>query len=63
MSKTHSTAPVAFKRSCCLETTLAYMESKMSLIAKGEETAGLLPDYPGFGIEPGTVPIVHGSDR
>ena len=58
MSKTPFTAPSAFKRSSSLKTTLAYMGSNMSLIAKGEETGGRFALME-FHSRPGNEPPPH----
>ena len=58
MSKTPFTAPSAFKRSPSLKTTLAYMGSNMSLLAKGEETGGCLALME-FHSRPGNEPPPH----
>lgn len=58
MSKTPSTAPSAFKRASSLRTTLAYMGSNMSLIAKGEETGGRFALME-FHSRPGNEPPPH----
>jgi quercetin dioxygenase-like cupin family protein len=58
--KTSSTTPSAFKRSSSLKTTVAYMGSTMSLLAKGEETGGrvaLMEFYSRPGNEP--PPHIH----
>ena len=58
MSKTPFTAPSAFKRSPSLKTTLAYMGSNMSLLAKGEETGGRFALME-FHSRPGNEPPPH----
>jgi hypothetical protein len=58
VSKTPFTAPSAFKRSPSLKTTLAYMGSNMSLLAKGEETGGRFALMQ-FHSRPGNEPPPH----
>ena len=58
MSKTASTATSAFKRSSSLKTTLAYMGSNMSLMARGEETGGRFALME-FRSRPGNEPPPH----
>jgi mannose-6-phosphate isomerase-like protein (cupin superfamily) len=58
VSKKASTAPTAFKRSPSLKTTLAYMGSNMSLLAKGTETGGRLALME-FHSRPGNEPPPH----
>ena len=58
MSKTPFTVPSAFKRSPSLKTTLAYMGSNMSFLAKGEETGGCLALME-FHSRPGNEPPPH----
>jgi quercetin dioxygenase-like cupin family protein len=61
VNKTPSRAPSAFKRSPSLETTLAYMGSNMSFLAKGEETGGCLALME-FHSRPGNEPPPHIHD-
>ena len=58
MSKTRLQRPSAFKRSSSLKTTLAYMGSNMSFLAKGEETGGRLALME-FHSRPGNEPPPH----
>jgi len=58
VSKTLCTAPFAFKRSPSLKTTLAYMGSNMSLLARGEETGGRFALME-FHSRPGNEPPPH----
>ena len=58
MSTTPSTAPTAFKRTSSPKTTVAYMGSIMSLLAKGEETGGRFALME-FHSQPGNEPPPH----